>query len=411
MIKNIIQTVFTRGLTAGISFLILIISSKFLGVSTRGEIGLFILNIATIQIVNEVYTGYSLVYFIPKFNLKKLFLYGFVWTLIATSVSNGILFLLHKEILGFEWDMFLLSLIIILNTFNMVIILAKENVKLYNILSVTQPLLLLAGIFYYTQILKDFTFRAYIIPLYVSFLVSFIVSSIRVIKYISVPDIKPSFSLRSIFENGFFCQLAVLLHLLGNRFSFYILGTNAMVGLYSTASSLMESVWIIANGITPIVLSKISNTGDTPFTRGITLTLAKASLLLSCIAALIVWFLPDSLFVYLLGNDFSETRNIMLFIAPGILFISFSTVISHYFSGLGNLKFITLCNFLGFIFTVILAPILVKKYGLYGAAITANVTYLVSSLALFIGFFIQTKISLLTLFSFKTDAQNLKQAF
>ena len=103
MIKNIIQTLFTRGFTAVINFLILIISSKFLGVSTRGEIGLFILNIATIQIINEVYTGYSLVYFVPKFNLKKLFFYGFVWTILATSISNGILFLINKEVSGFAF--------------------------------------------------------------------------------------------------------------------------------------------------------------------------------------------------------------------------------------------------------------------------------------------------------------------
>ena len=411
MIKNIIQTLFTRGFTAGINFLILIISSKFLGVNTRGEIGLFILNIATIQIINEVYTGFSIVYFVPKFNLKKLFVYGVIWTLLACTASNYILFLFNKEITGFEWDMYLLSTLIILNTFNMVIILAKENIKLFNFLCISQPLILLLGIFYFTQIAKDFTFRAFIIPLYISFLVSFVISFLRVVKYISLPDLKTTFSLKAVFENGFFCQVAIMFHLLSNRFSFYILGSNALVGLYSTASSLMESVWIIANGITPIVLSKISNTGDTTFNRNITLTLAKVSLLLSGVASLVVWFLPNSLFIYLLGNDFSETKNVMLFISPGILFISFSTVISHYFSGLGNLKFIAICNFAGFIFTLILAPILIKKYGLYGAAISANVTYMVSSLALFIGFFIKTKIPLLTLLNFKKDSENLKEAF
>src|SRR3954470_3552906 len=130
MIKNIIQTLFTKGFVAITNFLILIVSAKYLGVNTRGEISLFVLNIANIQIINEIYTGYSLVYFVPKFNLKKLVMNGVVWTIIATSVSNLLFYAWNKEITGYEWDMFFLSVMVILNTFNMVIILAKENVKL-----------------------------------------------------------------------------------------------------------------------------------------------------------------------------------------------------------------------------------------------------------------------------------------
>lgn len=342
MIKNIIQTIFNKGFVAIVNFLILIISTRFLGVNTRGEIAIFILNIANIQIINEIFTGFSQVYFVPKFNTKKLFSYGLIWTLIAVPASNFILFLLGKEIAGFEWDMLFLSAIIILNTFNLVIILGKENIKLFNILSMLQPFLLLCGITFFVLVLKDYTFRAYVIPLYISFSVSFVVSLITVLKYISEPDQKSDFSLKGIFSNGFFCQIAVLLHLQSNRYSFYILSSVTLVGLYSIASSLMESVWIIANGIAPVILSKIANTGDTPFNKNISLTLAKASLFVSSLAAVVVYFLPNSLFISLLGQDFSATRGIMLWIAPGILFISFSTILSHYFSGLGNLKFIAL---------------------------------------------------------------------
>ncbi|MGZ4037991.1 MAG: hypothetical protein ACXVPQ_09205, partial [Bacteroidia bacterium] len=177
MIKNIIQTIFNKGFVAIINLLILIISSKLLGVSTQGQKAIFILNIANIQIINEIFTGFSLVYFVPKFNLKKLFGYGIVWTIVASGLSNAILFLFGEEIKGFELDLYLLSVIIILNTFNMVIILARENIRFFNVLSMLQPLLLLAGISFYTLVLHDYTFRAYVIPLYISFSLSFILSS------------------------------------------------------------------------------------------------------------------------------------------------------------------------------------------------------------------------------------------
>jgi O-antigen/teichoic acid export membrane protein len=411
MIKNIIQTLFTKGFVAAINFLILIVSAKYLGVTTRGEISLFVLNIANIQIINEIYTGYSLVYFVPKFNLKKLVMNGVVWTILATSVSNLIFFIWNKEIPGYEWDMFFLSVLVILNTFNMVIILAKENVKLYNFLSILQPFLLVCGIVFYTLYMRDFTFKAYVIPLYISFTVSFIISLITVFKYVIADKSKTEFSLKSVFENGFFCQLAGWFHIQVNRFSWYILGSSALVGLYSAASSLIESVWIVSSGITPIILSKISNTGDTPFNRAITITLAKIAFVLSCLAIVVLWFLPVELFTYLLGKDFSETKHIMLYLSPGILCISFSTVISHYFSGLGKLRFIAGCNFMGFVCSICLAPFLIDKYNLIGAAMAANVGYFVSSLGLFFGFVVKNKLSLYQFFNFKADVQNIKQAF
>lgn len=411
MIKNIIQTLFTKGFVAIVNFLILIISAKYLGVQTRGEISLFLLNIANIQIINEIYTGYSLVYFVPKFNLKKIFINGIIWTLIATSLSNLIFYLLNKEIAGFEVDMYILSFLIILNTFNMVNLLAKEKVKLYNFLSILQPVLLLSSVLFFVLYMEDYTLRAYIVSLYISFTISFIISLVSVLKLVKQPQENEGFSLKQVLENGFFCQLAGWFHILASRFSWYFFSTTAMVGLYSAASSLIESVWIISTGISPIVLSKISNTGDNDFSRRITLTLAKASFILSCLAVVVVYFLPNGLFIYVLGKDFSAIKNIMLWIAPGILCISFSTIISHYFSGLGKLKFIAFCNFTGFVITLALAPFLIKIYGLKGAAIVANASYFVSSVVLFIGFIIKTKFKIHELFNFKKDFENIKQAF
>ena len=135
MFKNIIHSLFTKGLVAVINFFILIISSRYLGVSSRGEISIFILNIAIIQIVNEIYTGYSLVYFIPKFDLKKIYILGLIYTLIFASLSNIIVVVLDKHVPGYGWMGYIVSLLIIINTFNCVLILGKEKVKIYNLLN------------------------------------------------------------------------------------------------------------------------------------------------------------------------------------------------------------------------------------------------------------------------------------
>ena len=98
-----------------------------MGGEIRGEITLFVLNIAIIQIVNEIYTGYTLVHFIPKCSFKKLYEFGFLWVAICTLVLS-VFFYLFNVGMGGNWiHLFLLSFIVILNSFHLVFILGKET--------------------------------------------------------------------------------------------------------------------------------------------------------------------------------------------------------------------------------------------------------------------------------------------
>ena len=409
MFKNIVHSLVTKGLVAVINFIILIFSSKYLGVSSRGEISILILNIAVIQIINEIFTGYSLVYFIPNYNLKKIFVTGLLYTLVACSLSNSVFFVIKKQLPNYEWASYIVSLIIILNTFNCVIILGKEKIKLYNFLNIIQPIILLVGLIISTSILKNYTFTAFFIPMFVSFVVAFVISLIATIKLISLSKQKIEYSNASIFTNGFICQMAVLTHIACNRYSYYLLPSSAEVGLYSSASSLIESILIISNAISPVLLSKIANQGDTISNRLITLSLSKVSFIVSCLGIAVIAILPNSFFIFMLGKDFSSIKYYMLLYGPGILMISFTAIISHYFSGIGKLKTILLCNTIGFVATISLAPLLIKKLNVEGAAITANIAYMLNGIALTYVFFKTSKLPLMQLISFKNDVIILKQ--
>src|SRR6476620_2633 len=139
MLKKIIATLFTKGFVALINLAILLVSSKQLGVDNKGQVSLLVLNIAIIQAINEIYTGYALVYFIPNFSLKKIYQTGFLWTLICSMLLSSVFLLFHiglKE----QWiHVTCLSFIIILHSFHGVIILAKERIKMYNFLNFFQP--------------------------------------------------------------------------------------------------------------------------------------------------------------------------------------------------------------------------------------------------------------------------------
>ncbi len=408
MFKNILHSLVTKGLVAIINFFILIVSSRYLGVSSRGEISIFILNIAIIQIVNEVYTGYSLVYFIPKFDLKKIYIFGLVYTLIFCSLSNVIVVFLNKQVPGYGWLGYIVSLLIIINTFNCVLILGKEKVKAYNFLNLLQPLLLLIGLGFSLLVLKEFTFNSYIFPLLFSFIIAFIFSTAMVLKINFNASKERTFDLKPVIINGLICQAAVLMHIFCNRYSYYLLPSTAKVGLYSSASSLIESVLIIANGISPVLLARVANTGDTLRSSEMTLSLSKASFIFSLAAVLVIFLLPEGFFIYLLGDGYAGIKRLMMLYAPGILMVSFFGIISHYFSALGKLKLILFCNSFGFIISLIAAPVLIKKYDMDGAAYTVNLAYLAVGIAIGAAFFISNKMKIKRLFGISYDIQNLK---
>ncbi len=411
MFKKIIQSLVTKAAVAFINFCILIISSKYLGINSRGEISIFILNIAIIQAINEIYTGYSIIHFIPKFNLKKIILNGFIYTLIFCSLSNFIVVFFNKQVLGYEWLGYAVSLFIIWNTFNCVIILGKQKIATYNFLSFLQPLLLLIGIIFYVFVLKVCTFQSYIFPLMLSFAGATVLSSLVVFKNVNVSiSLKVSpYELKPILINGFLFQANVLMYLFCNRYSYYFLPTTAKVGLYASASVLIESVLIVVNGIAPVLISRAANRGNTEETASLALSLSKLSFVFSCLVMVIVFAIPESFYVYLLGTEFTGIKQLMLVYAPGILLVSFFATLSNYFSALGKQKIIFYCYAFGFIFTILFAPIFVKYYDTKGAAYSAMCSYFIITIATCITFIRSNKLSLRQFFSIRHDYQILKQ--
>jgi O-antigen/teichoic acid export membrane protein len=208
-----------------------------------------------------------LVYFIPKFSLKKIYTSGLLWTIICTVLCVAVMLFLFVffEVGSIDhWvHLVALSLLIIIHSFHMVIILAKERIKIYNFLNFFQPALLLSVLFVMFFVFHIKTIDSYIIALYVSFSAAIILSIIQVASiFKNHNNTLTLFEPKRIIENGFYNQLANLCHMLSNRYNFYLLGNTVLVGIYSSATSLIESVWIISGSVSPIILTYIANEKD-----------------------------------------------------------------------------------------------------------------------------------------------------
>jgi O-antigen/teichoic acid export membrane protein len=394
-----------------INLLVLLVSSKQLGGEIIGQVSLLLLNITIIQLINEVFTGYSLVHFIPTSSVKNIYKTGLMWTEGCILILNLFFFLLNIGIKELAVHVALLSFIGTLHSFHLVILLGKEKITNYNFLVFLQPTLLLVALCVNLFILKTKTLNSYLIALYVSFCVSFIMSLYSIIKlFIANPKaVMHSINTPAIFKNGFINQIGNLAHVLGGRYNFYLLSSTLLVGIFSRASSLIESAWVVSGSITPIILTHVANQKDISNNGRVTFLLAKVSFLLSVLCVLLILVLPASLFDYLLGNDFKDIKSLMLYLSPGILCISFSTVISHYFSGLGKQGVQLMANCLGLVATICLAPFLISRYQLIGACYATSISYCIQALVLTIAFMNQNKFNLKEFFRFKNELNLLKK--
>lgn len=409
MFKHLVYSLITKASIALINFSILVLSSRYLGVSSRGEISIFILNITIIQVINEVYTGYSIVHFIPKFNFRKIFIAGCIYTLIFCSLSNVVMVFLNKQVQGYEWLGYVISLLVILNTFNCVLVLGKENIRAYNFLSFLQPFVLLTGVTFCVFVLKKDTFVAYVYPLLISFIIAFATSTPVVVNYFLKSSRITDFNTSDIFAKGFAFQASILMFLFANRYSYYLLPDSASVGMYSSSVSLMEAVLIISNSISPVLLARVANQVNTSASASMTLTLSKASLFLSTIAVIVVFSIPGWVFTTLLGNSFTGIKEIMIVYSPAVLLVSLFSIISQYFSGIGKQKIVLFCYTFGFFSTIFFAPYLIRTFGIKGAAYNANIAYMIITFVIFSAFLFYNKMNLKTFFSISNDLHNLKK--
>jgi O-antigen/teichoic acid export membrane protein len=401
VLNNILSTLFTRGLVAILNLLVLLFAARQLGSSMIGEISLIVLNISLVQILNEIYTGSALVHFIPKFSLRRVYFGGVLWTMGSVLILNAVFWSLGIGQAHYVLHSTALSFLLILHSFHMVIVLAKGQIKVYNLLLFLQSFTLLSVLYLLVYVSGLKQVESYITALYLAYSISLLLSSLAVGRLVKAGDNSEAYDFKLIISKGITNQLGNLAHTLSNRFNYYIIGASAWLGVYANSTSLVESIWLISGSAAPIVLTHMANSGEKDKNSRLVLYIAKICFLLSILCVIILYLLPNELFVLVLGQDFTETKSLMLYLSPGILAISFSTIISHYFSGLGQQRVQLFANSAGLLCTLVLSVYLIGNHGLKGACLTASIAYTVQALILILVFVKQQNFRIKELLSLK----------
>jgi O-antigen/teichoic acid export membrane protein len=389
MIKKIAGTAGTRILNALFTLVILWLFTNYVGSKGLGIIGLVILDITIIQLFYDLLSGNPLVYFASRTQLIKLIIPAYVWIIIVSLAVPALFILiacffpgLANAVVpsGFGTHIIILATV---NGFTQVhynILIGQGKIKVYNILFTLQILLTLTVFSF--LVFDGGTVNDYITAMYAGWGFVSLISMIIVLRKMEITSLKGWIvESKKVIRFGMIGFAANIFHIGNKRFAFYFIKAFSglsPLGVYNAGAQLTEGVRIIGQSISLVQYSAISGSRSGTYARNLTISLMKVSVFLTIFALLILILIPSGIYELVLSKNFAQVKTIIVFLSPGVLALSANTVFSHYFSGMGRPSVNLISNIYGFAVTIVFALLLIPDFGIYGAALTASLSYITS---------------------------------
>ena len=394
MLNNLLRTFGIRITTAILSLLIVVVCGQMLGAAALCEISLFIVAITIINLVGGFAGGAALVYLIPRNSNAGLLSVSNVWAFLSAFVVAIVLYVFNAFPVYLFWHVLVLGLIGSLNQNLFSVLLANQNIKLHNFLSLLQSVLMILFLLGLTIFAGINSIYAYVFSMYASYIPVFSVL-LFVVKNANVNE-KQSFinNFKILFAYGSLIQLSSILALLTYRLTYYYteawLGFAAL-GILAVAAQISEAVWILPKSIAMVQFSKISNLKDDSNSAHLTFFLAAVTTVFSLFALTVLFFIPDWVYAFVFGKDFTNIRPIVQIFTPGILAMSVNIILSHYFSGTGRVIFNMIGSAIGLVSVAVSGYIFIRNGNLNNAAMVSSIGYIANFIFALLCFLLITK--------------------
>lgn len=381
---NIIVSLFTRFLGAFVTLGISIITARELGNEKLGEISLVVLAIAISILVSGIFSGPSLVYFTPRKKLRYLLLPSYlanVFCSIAVCIIMAFFDLYDPQYLIYA---ILISVIQSFYSTHFYVLLGLEKIQAYNIIGIIQVLVSFIGVAIAVYVLHIKEVSSYFIAQLISFAVGFIIT-IPFIKQTTYSDQDSSASnvVSELFKYGFMMQMASLFQQLNYRLSYYVIHWqmgDGKLGIFALTMQIAEGVLMVSRSVAAVLFSKTSNTVEKDSITSKTNNTLKFTYLATFLFMIMLLLVPEEVYEVAFSKDFSETKLILWFIAPGIMFLAIQTILSSYFSSVKKVHINTIGSLVGLVVIGIVVWPICMLLDLKGAAIANVLSYFASML-------------------------------
>jgi O-antigen/teichoic acid export membrane protein len=384
MLKTISGTFASKFVLALLNFATIIISTRLLGAEGRGEIIFFVTNMVLVLLFTGLLGGSSLVYLTPRYNFFRFLIPSYGWAFILTVCFCYFFLYTDQVSLHNFYFLFFAILFNSLKSTNMMVLLGKERIKVFNWLALGHSaLLILLFLFYYFS-LGVLSVESFYWGVLLSNLLIWLVSLWFLFGLGEKVTLGiDSHLIKQLFAYGGLAQLANIIQFGNYRISYYYLmnmpGEGAAeLGKYSIAVSVAESVWIIGQSLATVQFARLSNVEDACLRRKISLRMFKFNFLLNLFAVVFLLMVPSSLYEIVFGGkEFGMVSTYIAWLAVGIFMLGTSTSLSAYFAGRGHYWPAAISSILGGVVTLVVCEFFMKDKGVVVAAIGASLSYTV----------------------------------
>lgn len=361
---------------------------RFLTPSQVGNIGV----ISTVINFTSIMAGFginaSLLKYISEsisFEEKNKILFHSVVLSLIFSISITLflfLFLQIPHILSDSVSQFYLKFFIWILPFKVIFNLllslyhGEKKIKMRSIVNFIQMFILLTGVTLGTFLWK---LNGYVFSNIFIFLITGILSLSVLMKRYNITHMEKSlikklmkFAIFSLFANEF----ALIVSTADILSISYLLKSSTSVAYYFVAVSLMRSFRLIPSAITQTALPYISERSTSNNkVRKMYYALLKKMAILMFFVILILYFIGGPLIVILFGKDYAHSIPLLKVLLIGLFFWSLGNVggVTLLARGRPDLNFYTVV--IEGIINIVLNILLIKRYGIIGAAVSTSFTY------------------------------------
>ena len=372
MIRKILHTIFTKFSSAGLGFLTIILISQILGVEAKGEQAIMVYNINLLLMLFTLIGNSTLIYLTPRKDFSNLIIPSFLWIVITAILVS----------LFFPNICVLIAVLAAISEINQFLLLGKQKISQANILKLIYPLVSFSYILILWLFNRFTSVEDFITAMLIAYIVSFFYGIFALrdeyknLKLISKQDLTSSF--KTLFSLGVTKQIGYIAQSMNYRLCFYILGFycgETLVGIYSNAVSLSEAVMLFGSSLALVQYSSLSNNENDSSSKQFSWKMSKINGIFTALALLVLCLLPSEVYSFVFGKGFEEISQAIRILSIGVLPLSIASNFTQYFYAKGNFKISTFASIIGLVITIIAGLILIPKYQLQGAALTATLSY------------------------------------
>lgn len=411
---KVVQTFISRFLILILSFGLVIFSTNMWGSEGKGTISIVIANVAMVSFFSSVFSGSSTSYFARKFKVEQVLVYSYLWSIII-GIVVPLIFGIASIQTEFLYHLIAISVFSSLLSTNISLFIGTQNIRFFNIYTVLQQLVHVLFLLILIYIIKLEDVSVYFLAQIFCLIFLFLTSFFLILKKCKLSEF--SFSklvFLNMLEYGWKTQLSAFVQFLNYRLSFYFLEYFegiAAVGIFSIGITFSEAIWTITRSIAVVLYSDVVNSESREESIVKTKSSLKLSFSLMLVFVLGIIVIPGFVYTQIFGNEFGETKQIMLLLIPGIFAIAVSDMIGYYFSGIKELKILNIKSIVGLLITVGFSFFAIPKWGIWGACFVTTSSYVTSATILFWKFYQSTDFKIRDYIISKDEINSLVKTF